>query len=84
MMRNRATPDGRAPGEQLARMVDEAEPRARLKVPDLPPRCASCAFRRGDHHGRAQVRDRARRVPLSRAGAAGASLLRLGDALAHG
>jgi len=49
MIRNRATPDGRELGRQLARLCDEAEPRARLKVPELTPRCASCAFREGPH-----------------------------------
>lgn len=49
MGRNRATPDGRELGKHLARFCDEAEPKARLKIPELPPRCSSCAFRQGDH-----------------------------------
>lgn len=49
MIRNRATPDGHALGREIARLCDEAEPRARLKLPELPPRCASCAFREGPH-----------------------------------
>jgi len=49
MIRNRATPDGQALGREMARLCDEAEPRARLKLPELPPRCASCAFREGPH-----------------------------------
>ena len=48
-MRNKATADGRALGEQMARLCDEAEPKARLKVPEIQPRCASCAFRSGPH-----------------------------------
>lgn len=47
--RNRAEPMGRELGAHLARFADEAEPAARLKVPDLPPRCQSCAFRAGSH-----------------------------------
>lgn len=47
--RNAATPEGRALGRELARLCDTAEPDARLKAPALPPRCASCAFRQGDH-----------------------------------
>ena len=49
MIRNRATPEGRELGKALARFADEAEPVARLKMPELPPRCASCAFREGPH-----------------------------------
>lgn len=33
----------------LARFCDEAEPKARLRMPELPPRCQSCAFREGPH-----------------------------------
>lgn len=47
--RNRRTADGTALGNELARLCDDAEPRARLKVPDIPPRCNSCAFRAGPH-----------------------------------
>lgn len=48
-IRNRGTPEGAMVGEMLARFCDDAEPRARLKVPELPPRCQSCAFRHGRH-----------------------------------
>lgn len=48
-VRNQATPDGAELGKHLARFCDEAEPVARLKVPELPPRCNSCAFREGPH-----------------------------------
>jgi hypothetical protein len=48
-IRNRVTPEGQALGAQLARWCDDAEPKARLKVPDLPPRCNSCACRAGPH-----------------------------------
>jgi hypothetical protein len=30
-------------------LCDSAEPDARLKMPELPPRCQSCAFREGPH-----------------------------------
>lgn len=49
VVRNRAEPAGRELGKQLAQWCDEAEPLARLAVPDLPPRCNSCAFREGPH-----------------------------------
>jgi len=49
MIRNRPTPEGAQLGENLARFCDEAEPAARLKAPALPPRCNSCAFRKGPH-----------------------------------
>ncbi len=49
MIRNRATPDGQALGREMTRFCDEAEPRARLKLPELTPRCSSCAFREGPH-----------------------------------
>ena len=48
-VRNRATPEGQALGREMARLCDTAEPDARLKMPELPPRCASCAFRQGPH-----------------------------------
>jgi hypothetical protein len=48
-IRNRTTPEGQELGKCLARFADEAEPRARLKAPELPPRCQSCAFREGHH-----------------------------------
>ena len=34
-------------GEILARAADEGEPRARLRSPEMPPRCAACAFTKG-------------------------------------
>lgn len=49
MTRNHSTPEGHELGEHLARMVDDAEPKARLRMPELPPRCNSCAFRHGPH-----------------------------------
>lgn len=48
-VRNLPTDEGCALGEQMARFTDQAEPIARLKFPELPPRCNSCAFRKGDH-----------------------------------
>lgn len=47
--RNRRTEEGAELGRHLARFCDQAEPLARLKVPELPPRCNSCAFRAGPH-----------------------------------
>lgn len=49
MIRNFRTPEGAELGVELARLADSAEPAARLKVPELPPRCASCALRAGPH-----------------------------------
>jgi len=49
MIRNRANAEGRELGFHLARFCDQAEPKARLKLPELPPRCSSCAFREGPH-----------------------------------
>jgi len=49
MIRNFRTPEGAELGRELARLADNAEPAARLKVPELPPRCASCALRAGRH-----------------------------------
>ena len=48
-IRNRTTPEGRRLGSLLAKQCDDAEPKARLKFPELPPRCNSCAFRQGNH-----------------------------------
>lgn len=48
-IRNFTSEEGRALGKQMATWCDDAEPKARLDAPDLPPRCASCAFRAGDH-----------------------------------
>jgi hypothetical protein len=49
MIRNFRTPEGAELGQELARLTDNAEPQARLKVPQIPPRCASCALRAGPH-----------------------------------
>lgn len=49
LIRNKPSPEGRQIGEILAKWCDDAEPKARLKLPELPPRCNSCAFRNGDH-----------------------------------
>lgn len=49
LIRNRPTAEGHELGRHLAHFADEAEPRARLKWPEMPPRCASCAFREGPH-----------------------------------
>lgn len=49
MQRNFRSPEGAELGRELARLTDNAEPAARLKVPELPPRCASCALRAGRH-----------------------------------
>lgn len=49
MRRNEATAEGRELGKRLAKLCDDAEPAARLQVPELPPRCDSCAFREGPH-----------------------------------
>lgn len=48
-VRNHTTPEGAELGKHLARFCDEAEPKARLRMPELPPRCNSCAFRAGPH-----------------------------------
>lgn len=47
--RNKPTPDGQRLGHILAKWCDDAEPKARLRMPELPPRCQSCAFRQGPH-----------------------------------
>lgn len=47
--RNHTTPEGFELGRNLARMADDAEPKARLRMPELQPRCQSCAFRAGPH-----------------------------------
>lgn len=49
MIRNHATAEGHELGEKLAQWADDAEPKARLRMPELPPRCSSCAFRKGKH-----------------------------------
>lgn len=48
-MKNFRSPEGAELGRHLARFCDEAEPKARLRLPELPPRCNSCAFRPGRH-----------------------------------
>lgn len=48
-IRNTRSVAGAELGEILARWCDDAEPKARLRSPELPPRCNSCAFRRGAH-----------------------------------
>ena len=47
--RNHRTPEGAELGKILAKWCDDAEPLARLKDPELSPRCNSCAFRAGRH-----------------------------------
>ena len=49
MFKNHTSPEGHLLGKNMARFCDQAEPVARLKVPELPPRCNSCAFREGKH-----------------------------------
>jgi len=49
MRRNHTTDEGRRLGKKLAKWCDDAEPKARLRFPELPPRCQSCAFREGNH-----------------------------------
>lgn len=48
-IRNHVTPEGQSLGDRMAKFCDDAEPKARLKFPELPPRCNSCAFRAGRH-----------------------------------
>lgn len=48
-IRNFKSNEGKELGTHLARFCDEAEPKARLRMPELPPRCSTCAFRQGDH-----------------------------------
>ncbi len=47
--RNHRTAEGAELGHHLARFCDAAEPKVRLRLPELPPRCNSCAFRAGRH-----------------------------------
>lgn len=49
VIRNYRTPQGAELGRHLARLTDDAEPKARLRVPEIPPRCSSCALRTGPH-----------------------------------
>lgn len=49
MIRNRPTPEGQKLGKTIAKWCDDAEPKARLRMPELPPRCSSCACREGPH-----------------------------------
>jgi hypothetical protein len=48
-IRNCVSLEGRELGAKLAKWCDDAEPKARLRMPELPPRCASCAYREGSH-----------------------------------
>ena len=48
-IRNFKSAEGRELGIIMAGFVDSAEPLARLKFPELPPRCNSCAGRAGNH-----------------------------------
>lgn len=68
-IRNYTTPEGHELGGTLAKWCDDAEPQARLKFPELPPRCNSCASgKRFARHadGCTQVRDGRPPVLLSR------------------
>ena len=47
--RNHRTSEGAELGKLMAKFCDDAEPKARLRMPELPPRCNSCAFREGKH-----------------------------------
>lgn len=49
LRRNVTTDEGRFRGAKFAGWCDDAEPKARLVAPDLPPRCDSCAARKGQH-----------------------------------
>lgn len=49
LVRNCATPEGHELGKLLAKWCDASEPKARLRMPWLQPRCQSCAFRDGQH-----------------------------------
>jgi hypothetical protein len=48
-IRNVRTIEGAEAGRRMASYCDEAEPKARLLFPEIPPRCSSCAFRLGPH-----------------------------------
>ena len=48
-VRNTRSPEGAELGRLMAKWCDDAEPKARLRFPQLPPRCNSCAFREGRH-----------------------------------
>jgi hypothetical protein len=48
-IRNRPTPEGAELGRIMAKWCDDAEPKARLRMPELPPRRNSCACREGPH-----------------------------------
>ena len=49
LARNYSSPEGAELGAKMAQWCDDAEPKARLRMFDLPPRCASCACRKGKH-----------------------------------
>lgn len=55
LIRNLGDPDGHKLGKILVKWCDDAEPKARLQMPELPPRCNSCAFRAGNHHPNGSV-----------------------------
>ena len=48
-VRNTTDLEAQKLGKILAEWCDDAEPLARLKMPELQPRCQSCAFRHGPH-----------------------------------
>lgn len=47
--KNHATPEGTQLGSRIAKYCDDLEPKARLKWAEMPPRCLSCAARKGPH-----------------------------------
>lgn len=49
LRKNKTSPEGHYVGQRMAEFCDEAEPKARLKIPCLLPRCESCALRSGVH-----------------------------------
>jgi hypothetical protein len=49
MIRNFTSAKGHELGKTIAKWCDDAEPKARLRMPELPPRCNSCACREGPH-----------------------------------
>lgn len=48
-IRNTRSPEGATLWQIMAKWCDDAEPKARLRMPELPPRCNSCALRAGIH-----------------------------------
>lgn len=49
LVKNEPTPEGRALGEQLARLTDKAEAKLLAVTGEAPKRCVTCAFRRGTY-----------------------------------